>query len=90
MSKKNLNISDQVFKDPIKGIHLLNKVWSAEHHENMVELADGRTLEFARIKSDQIAAYPQNIDQYRYFMVTGCLVTEINPPLPHPDIIAKK
>jgi hypothetical protein len=87
--KRKLDISDTVFKVPTKAIKSLNRLSSGEDHENDVELIDGKVLEFARIKSHEIGDYYRNMDNYRYYMVTGCMVTEINPPLPHPDIVGK-
>jgi hypothetical protein len=89
MSK--LDKADQVFKNPVEAIRLLNELWEAKTHDgHFIELADGRIINFNRSIESDIAPYQQNMYKYKYYMVTGCLVTEIiNPPEDYPDIIAR-
>lgn len=88
-SRRDRDQADKVFKNPVKAIKSLNRLSSGEDHENDVELINGNILEFARIKSHELDDFRNNTDKYRYYMITGCMVTEIGPPHSHPDIIGK-
>lgn len=88
-SKRDRDQSNKVFKNPVKAIKSLNRLSSGEDHFNDVELINGNILQFARIKSHELNDYHKNTDKYRYYMITGCMVTEIGTPIDHPDIIGK-